>query len=482
MKQVTFIFPNQLFEDHPAIEKNVPIYLIEHPRFFTDFKFHKQKLVLHRSSMRAYHDMLKEKKYTVHYIALKKVKTTFTKLKKTVDEILYTQLVDHDLEKEIQSTFKKQKHHIIETPMFLTNHKQIKKYFGKKDNYRMQGFYTYQRKRLKILVKNGKPTGGKWSFDKENRKTIDSRIKIPKIKPIRHNTYVTNSIKEIKKEFKKNPGTIETFIYPVTHKDAKKWFDDFLKKRLQHFGDYQDAMIKGQSFLFHSILTPVLNIGLLTPEYVVEKTIAYAKKNSIKINNLEGFIRQVIGWREFVRAVYYLAGKKQAKNNYFKHRRALKKSFWDGTTDIDPLNDIINKVLDTAYAHHIERLMMLGNFMFISEIHPKYVYNWFMELFIDSYDWVMVPNVFGMSQYADDGLMTTKPYASSSKYVLSMSNYKKGDWCAIWDALYWHFIYKNRKQLNENPRFNMIMSILKKMKKETLQQHLKIAKNYFKKS
>ena len=197
----------------------------------------------------------------------------------------------------------------------------------------------------------------------------------------------------------------------------------------------------------------------------------FSKKNNIPINSVEGFIRQIIGWREFIRGVYYSKGTEERLKNFWGFKRKIPNSFYDGTTGIEPVDDTIKKVLKSGYANHIERLMILGNFMVLCEFDPDDVYKWFMELFIDSYDWVMVPNVYGMSQYADGGIMSTKPYISSSNYICKMSDYKKGDWSHVWDGLFWNFMDKHREFFLKNPRMRMLVSSFDKMdhsKKETL--------------
>lgn len=254
--------------------------------------------------------------------------------------------------------------------------------------------------------------------------------------------------------------------------------DDFLKHRFQKYGVYQDAILRQDSFLFHSLLTPALNIGLLTPKEVVDRALKAADKNKVPLNSLEGFIRQVVGWREFIRGVYVHAGRKQRTVNYWKHTRKIPETFWTGETGIEPVDVVIRRVLKTAYAHHIERLMILGNFMLLCEFDPDEVYRWFMELFIDAYDWVMVPNVYGMSQFADGGVMATKPYISSSNYVLKMSNFKKGPWCEIWDGLFWRFVDKHKKFFAANPRLNMMNRQLAKMKEEKKVRLFKAAEQY----
>ena len=468
MSKAFLIFPHQLFEKNPVLEKEAPIFLIEHPRFFSDFSFHKQKLVLHRASMKAYKAALKRKNYSVRYISYKNNKSLWNLLKKDNIESLHCiDPTDHKLSKIIEATCKKNKIKIVwhESPMFLTPIDWIEKKYGKNKKFRMHSFYVAQRKRLKILVKNGKPIGGTWSFDQENRHPLPENMKIPTLSKSPRDTYTIEAKKYVQKNWQKNPGSLEYFIYPVTHTSAKNWLDRFLKKRLKDFGTYQDAITQDEPFLFHSLLSPLLNIGLLTPEYVIEKTLSYTKKHTIPLNSLEGFIRQIIGWREYVRMVYYLIGKKESKSNFFGLRKKIPKSFWSGTTKIAPIDKTIQKIIKYAYAHHIERLMVLGNFMLLSHFAPKEVYAWFMELSIDSYDWVMVPNVFGMSQYADGGMITTKPYISSSAYILKMSDYQKGAWCEIWDNIFWQFIKKHLNLLKKIPRMGLILNAYKKRKK-----------------
>ena len=242
--------------------------------------------------------------------------------------------------------------------------------------------------------------------------------------------------------------------------------NDFLRNRFFDFGKYEDAILKDEIFLHHSVLTPMLNVGLLTPKFIINQSIAFANNNDIPINSLEGFVRQIIGWREFIRGIYQVKGSTQRTTNFFQFKRKIPPSFYDGTTGIEPIDDTIKKVLKTAYCHHIERLMILGNFMVLCEFDPDEVYRWFMELFIDAYDWVMVPNVYGMSQFSDGGLMATKPYISGSNYLRKMSNYKNGSWQEVWDALYWNFIDKNRDVFIKNPRMKFMVSMYDKMNDE----------------
>lgn len=230
--------------------------------------------------------------------------------------------------------------------------------------------------------------------------------------------------------------------------------------------------------MHHSVLTPMLNVGLLTPQFVIDEALAFASQHEIPINSLEGFIRQIIGWREFIRAVYQLKGSEERTKNYWGFTRKIPPSFWNGTTGITPIDVTIRKVLDTGYCHHIERLMVLGNFMLLCEFDPDDVYRWFMELFIDAYDWVMVPNVYGMSQFADGGLMSTKPYISGSNYLMKMSDYPKGDWQVTWDGLFWRFMQTHRDFFLQNPRLGMLVRSFDAMPDAKRQGHLKHAEQF----
>ena len=494
MENVTLIFPHQLFKNHPAVNKFRVIYLIEDPLFFGDenypAKFHKQKLIFHRASMIAYKDYLEKKRLKVNYInysnegkALRPNYLINLFKERKPKEIHFANVVDFILDKRIRRCAKELNIKIEKypMPMFISDENWIKQYFSKKKKYLMASFYIEQRKRLNILMEGDKPIGGKWSFDDENRKKLPKNIDLPKLKFPNEDKLVTGAKDYIEKKFKSNPGSIDSFIFPTNHIGAESWFNDFLKNRLKLFGDYEDAMAKDELIIYHSVLSPLLNSGLLTPEYVIEQSLEFASKNKVPINSFEGFIRQIIGWREFIKIIYEREGVNQRSSNYFGFKRNMPKAFYTGNSGIDPVDTTIHKLLNNSYLHHIERLMVLGNFMLLCEINPKEVYKWFMELFIDAYDWVMVPNVYGMSQFADGGLMSTKPYISSSNYILKMSDYNKGNWCKVWDGLYWRFLDKHKKLFAQNPRMNMMMKILEKMDSKKLSAHIKTAEDYLSK-
>ena len=400
--------------------------------------------------------------------------------KSNIKRINYIDPCDNWLEKKINNV-DSIKLNRIESLQFLNTETENQIFFNpSKKKYFQTSFYKLQRKKMNILMVGNNPKGDKWTYDDENRKKYPKSKTPPTITyPIESKEFYEEGINYVNTHFSKNYGVLNGVIsYPTDFKSAKNWFNDFLNERFAEFGDYEDAIVEKEAILNHSLLSPLINSGLLTPKYVIDELNKYGIKKNIPINSFEGIVRQIIGWREFIRGIYVAKGSIERTRNYWNFDKKMPKAFYNATTGIKPIDDCINKVNDNAYLHHIERLMVIGNFMFLCEIHPDDVYKWFMEFFIDSYDWVMVPNVYGMSQFADGGLMSTKPYISSSNYIMKMSDYKKGDWQRIWDGLYWRFIYKNQSFFQSNPRLSMMVRTLNKMDKQKLESHLKISEEY----
>ena len=358
-------------------------------------------------------------------------------------------------------------------PLFINNNEDLETFFrSDKKKFFQTSFYKKQRVKLDIMMIGDKPEGGKWTYDDQNREKYPKNKIPPKIDYPKKDDNYNEALNYLNNNYKNNYGLIDDEnIYPYNFQLAKKWLDDFFITRFYEFGPYEDAVVKEKSILNHSVLSPLLNTGLINPKELIKRTINYHYENKIPINSTEGFIRQIIGWREFIRGVYVCKGTEERNKNFWNFSRKIPSSFYSANTGIDPVDDTINKINKSGYANHIERLMIIGNFMLLCEFDPNEVYRWFMELFIDSYDWVMVPNVYGMSQFGDGGLMSTKPYISGSSYILKMSNYKRGDWCMIWDSLFWNFIDKQREFFLTNPRMRMLVSSFDRMdieKKEKL--------------
>ncbi len=495
MNEAVLVYPHQLFEDNTLLKKGRKVFLIEEPLLFTQYAFHKQKLVFHRASMQSYRELLLEKGYDVSYIehhALSKTEDISMFLQKeTVHKVYVYDVTDTWLEKKLRACLLKItiELEIVDTPMFLTDRQTLDDYYsalqknGKK--FFMKNFYEWQRKRLNILLDEyQKPVGGKWSFDEDNRQKAPSGLELPAYPLPSKNREVKEAKDYVQNYFSNNYGKVESFFYPVNHVESKKWLRDFLVHKLDTFGPYEDATVQENNILFHSVLSPLLNSGLLTPKYVVEETLAFAEKHSTPLASLEGFIRQIIGWREYIRAVYLYLGTQERTSNYFNATKDIPLSFWEGATGIDPLDHTIVTTLETGYAHHIPRLMMMGNFMNLCGFKPDHVYRWFMEMFIDAYDWVMVPNVYSMALYADGGLITTKPYISGSSYILKMSDFKKGPkgdtpaWDTIWDALFWNFVDTHFQKISEEGRLGFIGIMYRKMSEEKKAHHKEIATTY----
>jgi deoxyribodipyrimidine photolyase-related protein len=479
MTTAALIYPHQLFAKHPALEGAALAVVVEDPLFFSQYRFHRQKLILHRASMKHYASRLDEPVEYVDAAELENSGSIAPLLKRwKVERVQYVDPCDDWLSRRLTAGLEKAgiASTVLDDPHFLTSRSEIQEYTKGKAKLFAADFYIQQRRRLGILLEDrASPVGGKWSFDTENRKKLPKGLKPPRPRWPTESPEIQEARQYVRKAFPDAVGDDEPFRYPTIHAASKGWLKEFIADRLESFGDYEDAISTGEQLLFHSLLTPVLNTGLLSPREAVDAALSAADR--IPMNSLEGFIRQVIGWREFVRMVYYKRGRKQRIGNFWKHTQPMPRACYDGTTGIDPVDRVIRNVLRTGYCHHIERLMILGNFFLLCEIDPKAVYQWFMELFIDAYDWVMVPNVYGMSQYADGGSMTTKPYISGSSYVLKMSDEKRGDWCPVWDALYWNFVAKHKQVFAANPRMAMMAKMCEKLG-DKLTEHQKRAKEF----
>lgn len=482
MKKCFIILPNQLFKETILLEEKFDaIYFIEEHLYFKEFKFHKQKLLFHRLSMNKYKEYLSFKAINVEYIDSKDKRSDIRILQKELavfDQIHLYHPHDNWFEKRLKNTGKIT---YLESPSFINDTDVLNNYFDKrKIPFRHHDFYVQQRKNMNIMIESdGKPIGGSWSYDKENRKKYPKNKLAPTVPFYRFTQADTKEKLKIEVDFKQNYGVLSVDrIYPVTFDEAEEWFDLFLIDRFHEFGIYEDAITSNNNFLNHSILSPLINSGLLTPKYVVDKAIEYGFNNDIPISSIEGFVRQIIGWREFILGLYENKGSYSRTKNFWNHEHKMPKSCYSGRTGILPVDQSIKKLNHTAYNHHIERLMILGNFFLLTEIDPKEVYKWFMEMYIDGYDWVMVPNVYGMSQFADGGLFATKPYISGSNYILKMSDYKKGEWSEIWNALFWRFMIKHEDFFRKNPRMNMLLSSFHKRDQSEQDELMNKAENF----
>jgi deoxyribodipyrimidine photolyase-related protein len=472
--QLLVLFGNQLF-DNPAIAATGAgsVFMAESATMCHRYRAHQHKLVLILSGMRSKADALRKAGYEVHY----------TRLGQSGEASFATLLARHLRSHEVAGlhSFETESpdmsqmlstlceahglhHHVHPSPMFLTTRDALADYRGSHKRLFMAEFYTWQRKRLDVLLdENGTPVGGKWSFDEDNRKKLPKGHTPPPLHTPRWTNHTKTVVAEVSEEFPEHPGDAKDFWLPTTKRQAEAALDSFLEERFQLFGDYEDALSTQHRTLYHSVLSPLLNVGLLRPDRVLERALRFSEEHGTPINSVEGFVRQIIGWREFIRGVWHLLPQSHWAQNFWGHSRVLTDDWYEGTTGIPPLDDAISRARETGYNHHIERLMVVGNLMLLCRVAPAVAYDWFMEMYVDSADWVMAPNVYGMALFSEGGAFTTKPYICGSNYIRKMSDYGKGPWCDVVDGLYWRFVDDYRDFFSRNPRSKMMLGTLERM-------------------
>jgi len=466
------VLGNQLFApEHLPPPSEVTVFLAEDLGLCTYVKHHQQKIVLFLAAMRAYADELRDNGYTVHYeyLRAKDSRSYEEKLHEAVQmlgpgRVLHFEIEDKPMEARFVAFASENGLRRVElsSPMFLCSRETFAEFADNKSRLLMGDFYKQQRIRHDLLLDDdGTPRGGRWSFDEENRKKLPKTVEIPAVLWPPSNAHVRDVIKLVEARFPDHPGRAADFQWPTTRQQANEWLDDFVDNRLHNFGPYEDAMTVRSATAFHSALTPCLNLGLLTPSDIIKRVMQRA--DEIPLASLEGFVRQVIGWREFVRGIYQLHSERLDTENFWSHTRDFSAAWRDGTTGIPPLDDTIRTAVKLGWTHHIPRLMVLGNMMTLCEIRPDRAHQWFMEMYVDSSEWVMGPNVYGMGIFSAGGLFATKPYICGSNYLLKMSDYKKGPWCDVVDGLYWRFIDKHRDFFSGNPRLALMPRALDRL-------------------
>ena len=486
-KTLRLILGNQLFPlEIQNIEDRETVFMCEDFGLCTYEKHHKSKIALFFNAMRSFRDSLEAANIDcIYYDFNNKFEDSY--IKKLSSEIKdnkfscirFFEIEDKPFENEVMQMISDLdiKCEVLNTPMFLDSRESFKNFVGDKKFLLQANYYKKARKEMDILIENQKPVGGKWSFDDENRKKLPKGYIIPKLPVIKERGDSDEISNFINTEFNDHPGNINN-IFPYTTEQALDWLDTFFEERFKDFGPYEDAIFMGEHFQLHSALSSSMNLGIITPQQIITKAKDYAKANDIPLNSLEGFVRQIIGWREFIRGIYQNFSEKMIDANYWNHNRKLSEAWYTGDTGIAPLDDAIKGALEFGYTHHINRLMVLASIMNMSRIHPSEIYKWFMEMFVDSSEWVMVPNVFGMGTFADGGIFATKPYISGSSYILRMSNFKKGDWCEIVDGLYWKFIEDNKEFFAKNPRLSLMIRALDKLDQERKLRIFKAAETF----
>lgn len=491
MADATLIYPHQLVtpQNNHALSRTRRVYIIEEPLLITYNPAHRQRLLTHRLSLRAYRDELRALGFDVSYLGIGELPDTAAVWKRLrsdgIDTIHVADTTDTYLERELGKAAAS--HGILrrwsESPIFMLSREEAMHRYLDSGRH-MARFYRRLRLDRGLLVdEHGNPDGGQWSFDADNRKKLPKNLVLPVdidsdslCESMRESeiSEATDWLSEVSAELY---GETRLWV-PCTREGAEAFFQCFLKDRFERFGPYEDALTLKHKRVFHSTLSPLLNTGLLTPAYVLDSAIEYAARSEVPLQSLEGFVRQILGWREFMRAAYETDGSQMRRSNYFGHTRQLPDSFWHGTTGLPPVDHAIRVALEYGYTHHIDRLMVLGNVMLLLQTHPDSVYRWFMAMYIDAYDWVMVPNVYGMSQFADGGLFATKPYISGSNYVRKMSDYPRGEWEESWTALYWHFIETHRDVFTTHHRLSMMPRMLDRMSSEKRRRYEQRAREW----
>jgi deoxyribodipyrimidine photolyase-related protein len=459
---------------------------------------HKKKIAFLFSAMRHFAESLREDGWTVDYVRLDDDGNSgsFTgELMRATrrhgpDRILATEpgewRVRQDMETWADETGLTVD--ILEDDRFLCPHEEFRDWAEGRKALRMEYFYREMRRKTGLLMEDGKPAGGKWNYDAENRKPAKASLFMPQPRRVKPDQITEEVLALVASRFAGNFGDLEPFWFAVTRKEAEAARDHFIAEALPDFGDYQDAMLAGEKFLYHSLLSFYINAGLLDPLETCRMAEAAWKAGDAPLNAVEGFIRQIIGWREYVRGIYWLKMPDYLDLNFFDANRPLPEFYWTGETDMACLHDAITQTKAEAYAHHIQRLMLTGNFALLAGIDPKAVHEWYLAVYADAYEWVELPNTLGMSQYADGGLLGTKPYAAGGNYISRMSDYcdgcqhdvkqKTGPDACPFNSLYWDFVSRNAGKLRGNPRMSRVYSNWDQMKDDRQAEYLETAANF----
>ncbi|GAA6186548.1 cryptochrome/photolyase family protein [Aliiglaciecola sp. NS0011-25] len=451
-------------------------------------KHHKKKIAFLFSAMRHFAKELTDSGYQVRYIKYEDVDnqgSLFKEVERTcqnleIDKVALTFPGEYRVLKDFQSWQQKLgiPVEILNDDRFLSHIDDFADWAKDKKQLRMEFFYRQIRQSSMTLMEADQPSGGKWNYDSANRNAMDKDVEVPAHTQFDPDHITQDVLKLVESEFAEHFGNLDNFHFATTRQQALVVLKDFVSQRLLNFGQYQDAMVQGKPWLFHSHISFYLNCGLLLPKEVVELAENAYRNGEAPLNSVEGFIRQVIGWREYVRGIYWLKMPDYKKQNALHAQRKLPDFFWNAETDMNCLQQCISETRDNAYAHHIQRLMVLGNFLLLAGVHPDDVNEWYLIVYADAYEWVEMPNVSGMILYADGGLLASKPYAASGSYINKMSNYcqhchynvklKTGAQACPFNYLYWDFLDRNREKLATNPRLGMPYATLNKMKDDKL--------------
>lgn len=490
-RSAVWILEDQLSPAISSLAENpdARVLMIESRRNFSDFWFHKKRIAFLIAAMRHFAGELRDAGRTVAYFSLSRrpyldtipALRQFVKSEK-IERIIVAEPSEHhtkvwieSLEDELRIKFE-----FLPNNLFLIDRDEFANWARKLKSPVMESFYRRMRKQHGVLMNGDEPVGGKWNLDKQNRKPASRTLHIPRPVSFSPDNITAEAIDDVNRVFRDHPGTTDGFNFAVTRTQAAKAFDDFIENRLPLFGDYEDAMLAGEPIMYHSHLSMLLNVGLLEPMKLIRAAEREFAAGRAPLNSVEGFIRQILGWREYVYGIYWTFMPEYRTRNARGETRPLPDFFWTGETDMNCLRHCIGNVVENAYAHHIQRLMVICNFATLAGLSPQAVNDWFYSMFVDSHDWVVTPNVIGMGMNADGGTMATKPYVSSAAYIHRMSDYcshcrfdhkkRTGDEACPFNSLYWAFLDRHRETLAKNPRMTMILKNLDRMDSAELRQ------------
>ena len=492
MRNLILVLGDQLNADSSAFEefdnKQDAVWMVEVPAESKHVWTHKARIAIFLGAMRRFRELLRKRNVTVHYRQLDDDNNRgdfASELQAAVKEhhpqrVVVTQpgewrvlqqLISACQELDIELDVRPDRH-FFSTPEEFAEHASGRK------QLRMDYFYRKMRKRHDVLMDGDQPLGGEWNYDQENRESFGSNG--PSDIPEPHNLTLHDTTSEvfdlIEERFADHPGSLDNFNWPVTPRQAQNALDDFIEQRLPNFGKYQDAMWQDEPFLFHSRLAAALNLKLLDPRDVVAAAEDAYHRGRAPLNAVEGFIRQILGWREYVRGIYWLHMPEYLDRNELNADRSLPEFYWTGETEMHCLSQTIEQTLKYGYAHHIQRLMVTGLFALLAGVDPQEVHKWYLAVYVDAVEWVELPNTLGMSQYADGGVMASKPYVASGNYINRMSNYCRtcrfdpseatGEDACPFTTLYWDFLMRHTRKLSANNRMTMQLKNLQRKSDE----------------
>jgi len=490
VRSLVVILGDQLSLDIAALQAAHPgdsIVLMAEVAAETDYAWHhRKKLAFVLSAMRHFAARLRERGWSVDYVHLEDPGNTGTftgeieraLARHGLEHVLVTSPGEWRVLASLQdwAAARPVSLEILDDSRFFCSPVEFSRWAGDRKQLRMEHFYRHLRERTGLLMDASGPAGGQWNFDHDNRKPADPAMDMPDVPRFAPDAVTSEVLDLIDRRFADHPGQLRPFWFAVTAEDAERALRHFLRAALPRFGDYQDAMLSNRPFLYHSVLSPYLNCGLLDPLTVCRAAEAEYRAGRAPINAVEGFIRQILGWREYVRGVYWLMMPEYPRSNALAAKRPLPAFYWTGKTDMACMAACIGQTLADAYAHHIQRLMVTGNFALLAGIDPHAVHEWYLAVYADAFEWVEVPNTIGMSQFADGGRLASKPYAASGKYINRMSDYcgtcrydvklKTGPHACPFNYLYWDFLARNAATLGRNHRLARPYATLSRFDKE----------------